>query len=102
MHGAIKLEGGNVYGRLTVVSVEPVKVTYYGAYWRCVCDCGETRVVRGVSLRAGRVVSCGCLWRERLGAFSRARHDLRRANIRATKDSRDMDPDVLTAEEMGL
>lgn len=28
--------------------------------WRCLCDCGEERVVRGTHLRSGRQVSCGC------------------------------------------
>lgn len=29
--------------------------------WKCVCVCGETRIIEGTSLRAGRNKSCGCL-----------------------------------------
>lgn len=102
MHHSLKPEGGNRYGRLTVVSVRPTRTTKHGAEWRCVCDCGAIIVARGTSLRAGNTKSCGCLLREVTGARSQARHDRRRADIRATKDDRDMDPDVLIAEELGL
>lgn len=30
------------------------------ARWLCVCDCGESRIVAGTGLRAGRNKSCGC------------------------------------------
>jgi hypothetical protein len=30
--------------------------------WRCRCDCGTTKVVRGCDLRQGKIKSCGC-WR---------------------------------------
>lgn len=30
------------------------------ARWFCICDCGETRVIAGTGLRAGRHKSCGC------------------------------------------
>lgn len=30
------------------------------ARWRCVCDCGEQRVIFGTALRADRHRSCGC------------------------------------------
>lgn len=28
--------------------------------WRCICDCGEERIVRGTHLRSGKQISCGC------------------------------------------
>lgn len=30
------------------------------ARWRCVCDCGQERVISGTGIRAGRHKSCGC------------------------------------------
>ncbi|GIK47986.1 MAG: hypothetical protein BroJett013_06830 [Alphaproteobacteria bacterium] len=29
-------------------------------YWDCLCDCGRTTTVRGVSLRNHHTISCGC------------------------------------------
>ncbi len=34
------------------------------AHWYCVCDCGETGVFSGKSMRSGLTQSCGCLQRE--------------------------------------
>lgn len=33
-------------------------------YWDCVCKCGTFFAARGTDIRAGRVLSCGCLQRE--------------------------------------
>ena len=55
----IKDELGKRYGKLLVVE-------YAGsnkgiAQWKCKCDCGNYCIVRGVHLRFGRIMSCGCL-----------------------------------------
>lgn len=34
------------------------------AYWKCECDCGTIKNIRGTSLRNGNTKSCGCLNRE--------------------------------------
>ena len=36
------------------------------AYWNCICDCGNTCVVRSGCLRTGNSTSCGCN-KKRLG-----------------------------------
>lgn len=61
-----KDETGNRYGRLTVIERAPVTDKKGRAYWRCVCDCGNERIVVGESLRHGNTKSCGCLRREKL------------------------------------
>lgn len=50
------------FGRLTVVS----KSENIGnaVAWNCVCDCGNTVVVRAYSLKNGDTKSCGCLHKE--------------------------------------
>lgn len=35
--------------------------------WRCVCDCGAERWIRGSTLRANKSLSCGCVPRRRQG-----------------------------------
>lgn len=51
-----------VFGRLTVLK----KLDKRGKewYWLCECECGNTKEVRGASLREGKVKSCGCLKQE--------------------------------------
>lgn len=53
-----KDETGNVYGKLTVVEFADVQG---GVRWICRCECGNTTVVSGANLRAGRIASCGCV-----------------------------------------
>lgn len=55
----IKDETGNTYGKLKVVSFATIKNS--NAYWNCVCECGETIIVRGNALRTNKIQSCGCL-----------------------------------------
>lgn len=53
---------GRVFGRLTVLSLERrIKGRKRSSHWLCRCECGETKVVRGDSLKAGMTASCGCL-----------------------------------------
>ena len=61
-------EIGNIYGRLTVLrqATKEEKNNRSGAFWFCQCECGNTVVVRGFSLRSGNVQSCGCLKHERI------------------------------------
>lgn len=53
---------GQKYNRLTVIERDYTKTGI--AYWRCICECGKTKVVRGDHLRQGRVKSCGCYQKE--------------------------------------
>ena len=55
---------GNTFGRLQVI--KSVGVTNKSlVLWECLCECGNTKVVRGVNLLKG-TQSCGCILKERL------------------------------------
>lgn len=54
-------ELSNKYGGLTVLARAKGKGSRGDAYWRCLCSCGNEKVVRGDSLRSGSTMSCGCL-----------------------------------------
>lgn len=54
---------GRKFDRLTVLSIEEKKGNYY--YYRCRCECGNEKVIRGVNLTAGVSKSCGCLQKEK-------------------------------------
>lgn len=50
---------GERFGRLTAIDF--VERRGNQAAWRCVCDCGNERVVLSGNLRAGHTRSCGCI-----------------------------------------
>jgi hypothetical protein len=66
----------NKYGRLTVIGVDHKKrrndSNAYRLFIKCLCDCGNTTVVREVDMRAGTVISCGCFRRE----FAKKQHTI--------------------------
>lgn len=49
------------FGRLTAISQADRKDKWGKTYWLCKCDCGQTVVVKTVSLRRANTRSCGCL-----------------------------------------
>ncbi len=53
---------GKRFGRLTVISRSDRPG--HKVCWNCLCDCGNTSVVEGSSLKNGRIKSCGCWPRE--------------------------------------
>lgn len=57
---ALKDMTGSAFGALTVTE-RASNLSDGTAAWRCICKCGEIRVIPGNSLRAGRNKSCGCL-----------------------------------------
>lgn len=63
---------GQRFGRLLVIE-RAGKTTFGEATWRCVCDCGQERVVPGGDLRRGKRQSCGCQRIER-GVAANLKH----------------------------
>lgn len=63
MPSRIDIQTGDRFGRFTIV--REVERRAKKRYFLCKCDCGQTREVRFVALRAGAIVSCGCARDER-------------------------------------
>lgn len=60
---------GKRFGRLTVL--ERARNNKDGrTMWRCLCDCGNERIVMGKCLRNGHTSSCGCFNKERVSETS--------------------------------
>jgi len=49
---------GRKFNKLKVLSFAYVNV---GAYWNCICDCGNEIIVSSSNMIQGNVKSCGCL-----------------------------------------
>ena len=62
---AVKDMTGIHVGKLYVIERD-TSVPYAAAYWRCKCECGNEKTIRGTSLRDGSVVDCGCGKSERI------------------------------------
>lgn len=54
---------GMKFGRLTVIEIAGRDASN-NITWRCLCDCGNEKVVPGIYLRVGDTKSCGCLHKE--------------------------------------
>ena len=54
---------GRVVGRLTIQEVGPKQGRK--TMWSCLCECGNTKLVRADHLTRGLIRSCGCFWAER-------------------------------------
>lgn len=55
---------GQRFGRLYVIEITD-QYQNTEVLWRCVCDCGTEKLIRGSHLRYGKTMSCGCLRREK-------------------------------------
>lgn len=62
---------GSIFGRLTAVECVG-KDKSNRALWRCVCECGNEKIVTSGNLRSGNVQSCGCLAKESAAIIGRA------------------------------
>jgi hypothetical protein len=52
---------GKKFGRLLVIKQNAKIGNHNMKYWDCLCDCGNTKIISGGSLRSGSTQSCGCL-----------------------------------------
>lgn len=56
------VKNGDKFGLLTVIDANCEKTEKHGdKKSKCLCECGETTIVRNVDLRRGDTLSCGCL-----------------------------------------
>lgn len=53
------------FGRLVVLK-RVANDSHGTAMWLCRCDCGNEKEIRGISLRSGLTLSCGCYHKDKL------------------------------------
>lgn len=51
---------GQSFGKLTVIERSNKKNNDRFTVWKCKCECGEIKDIRGISLTSGSSTSCGC------------------------------------------
>lgn len=66
---------GQKFGRL-VIAQRKENDRSGTVQWLCLCDCGNTKIVRGNDLKRGDIKSCGCLQKEKITArnIDRSKH----------------------------
>lgn len=64
---------GKKYARLTVIGYSHTDFSSHIAYWECLCDCGNKKIVPTNLLTRGTVKSCGCL-RDEKRHFNTLKH----------------------------
>lgn len=57
---------GEVYGRLSVISL--AKEENKRRFWYCKCSCGSVTIVEQQNMRRGYTTSCGCFQRENMSS----------------------------------
>lgn len=62
---------GKRFGLLTVIEIAG-KAPNGRIQWRCICDCGTEKIVKGHDLKSGETKSCGCYkYRKKLDSKNR-------------------------------
>lgn len=67
---------GKRFGRLVVIEQAETAISKSGKKmrrWKCLCDCGNTKVAREDNLKRGQTKSCGCLLVECINQNRKAR-----------------------------
>ena len=78
---------GQRFGRLVVIQYSHSK---NGAFWKCMCDCGNESVVKGAHLRYGSHKSCGCGSKEAARRNADAGREARRVPYLYPRKMKDM------------
>lgn len=74
------IESGSKFGRLTVLSFSGIKKQR--SMYRCLCECGQMKVIQGHRLKQGITKSCGCYYRE---IFQNGENSSERSRARAAR-----------------
>lgn len=52
---------GQIFGKLTVESLNSYDNKNNSYFWNCICECGTKTIVSGNHLKSGHTQSCGCM-----------------------------------------
>jgi hypothetical protein len=75
----------NRFGKLVAIRVSHQIDKLY--YWKCICDCGNEKIISGNRLRSGKTKSCGCIVKVQNGLSKTAAYRSWDAMIQRCYDS---------------
>lgn len=64
---------GQSFGRLTVVEKTNRRGSSGAVFWKCLCECGNTKDISSSCLRTNQTKSCGCLFLDVASAKGKAK-----------------------------
>ena len=54
---------GQKFGKLLVIELHN-NIPGKEKYWKCLCDCGNEKIISSRSIKTGKTTSCGCYYKE--------------------------------------
>lgn len=74
--GKLKDITGQKFGRLTVIKLDHIVIKKHGtvSYWLCKCDCGNEKIIRKDHITGNKILSCGCLQKEKASEINSTHH----------------------------
>lgn len=101
MPKALIIKNGQIFNRLTVL--KEVEKRDGKRYFKCICECGNSGEYRLISMRAGKIKSCGCLRSEqnRTVAITHGKRNTRLYSIWHSMKQRCFNPNNLKYEFYG-
>ncbi len=76
---------GQKFNKLKVIEFAEIRLSgktkIKKSFWKCICECGNTKIVCGADLKSGHTKSCGCLKNEHILSLPRKIHGMYNTNF---------------------
>lgn len=79
---------GKKFNKLLILEFAEFRGSRSKPYWKCLCDCGNIKIIQGESIKSGTTTSCGCNFKyfdnqsSKNHLFSNYKSRARRSNLK--------------------